>query len=136
MLSHRLYLMMRSTRTMNWVSLLDNAVEQLNSRPMQKLKGLSPNSFNSVFDDVKLQRPNEACEGQLNLENPTVSTMEGNQKDYKMSGNKFQLNSYVYCTRKKSNAFSKSFDLKVKHWTHSKFPFRLFQYFLGKFNAK
>jgi len=106
--------MMRSTRTLNWVSLLDTAVEQLNSRPIQKLNGLSPNDFNSVFDDVKLQRSNEACEGQLNLQNPTVSTMEANQKDYKMSENKFQQDSYVYISRrKKSNAFSKSFDLKV-----------------------
>jgi hypothetical protein len=110
--------MMRSTKTINWVNLLDTAVEQLNSRPMKKLNGLSPNDFNSVFDDVKLQRSNEACEGQLNLQNPTVSTMEANQKDYQMSGNKYQLNSFVYTSRKKSKAFSKSFDLKVKHWPH------------------
>ena len=106
--------MMRSLRTTDWVSLLDNAVEQLNSRPMKKLNGLSPNDFNSIFDDVKLERSNEYCEGQVNLENPTVSTMEANQKDYKMSGSKYQLDSYVYVTRKKANAFTKSFDLKVK----------------------
>jgi len=109
---------MRSMRTTNWVSLLDDVLNQLNNRQMTKLNGLSPNDFNSVFDDVKLQRSNEACEGQLNLEQPTVSTMEANQKDYEMSGNKFQLNSFVYVTKKKSNAFSKSFDVKasLKLW--------------------
>lgn len=105
--------MMRSLRTMNWVSLLDDVVNQLNNRPMKKLNGLCPNDFNSVFDDVKLQRNNEACEGQVNLEKPSVSTMEANKKDYEMSGNKFQLNSFIYVTKKKANAFSKSFDLKV-----------------------
>lgn len=106
--------MMRSMRTANWVSLLDDVLNQLNNRQMKKLNGLRPNDFNSVFDDVKLQKNNEACEGQLNLEQPSVSTMEANQKDYQMSGNKFQLNSFVYVTKKNKNTFSKSFDLKVK----------------------
>lgn len=107
--------MMRSMRTANWVSLLDDVLNQLNNRQMKKLNNLRPNDFNSVFDDVKLQQNNKACEGQLNLEQPSVSTMEANQKDYQMSGNKFQLNSFVYVTKKNKNAFSKSFDLKVKH---------------------
>jgi hypothetical protein len=92
--------MMQSMRTANWVSLLDDVLNQLNNRQMKKLNGLRPNDFNSVFDDVKLQRNNEACEGQVNLEEPSVSTMEANQKDYQMSGNKFQLNSFVYVTKK------------------------------------
>lgn len=107
--------MMQSMRTANWVSLLDDVINQLNNRQMKKLNGLRPNDFNSVFDDVKLQRSNEACEGQLDLEKPSVSTMIANQKDYEMSGNKFQLNSFVYVNKKKSNAFSKSFDPKVKY---------------------
>lgn len=114
--------MMRSMRTANWVSLLDDVLNQLNNRQMKKLNGLRPNDFNSVFDDVKLQKNNEACEGQLNLEQPSVSTMEANQKDYQMSGNKFQLNSFVYVTKKNKNTFSKSFDLKVKDWKFLKLP--------------
>jgi len=100
-------------RTLNWVSLMEDVLNQLNSRKMKKLNGLSPNDFNSIFDDVKLQRSEEACEGQLNLNQPSVSTMEANQKDYEMGGNKYQLNSFVYANKKKANAFSKSFDLKV-----------------------
>lgn len=112
-MKRRLYFTMRSMRTSNWVSLLDNVVNQLNNRPMAKLNGLRPIDFQSVYDDVKLPRTNEACDGQVNLNKPSASTMQANQKDYEMSGNKFQLNSFVYVTRKKTNAFSKSFDLKV-----------------------
>ena len=95
-------------------SLLDDAVKQLNARPLAKLNGLSPSDFNTVFDDVKLQEPNMACDGQVNQVNPSSSTMVSNEKDFQMSQNKYKVDSFVYVTQKKKHIFSKSFEAKVK----------------------
>jgi hypothetical protein len=104
--------MMRSLRRRDWNNLLPLAVEQLNSRPMKKLNGLSPNSFNSVWDDPKLEANAESCPSP-DPNRPDAAGQTSNQRDYETSSNQYQIDSFVYVTPAKQKAFAKSFELKV-----------------------
>jgi hypothetical protein len=63
LVKRKLYYLMRSQKTMDWVSLLPTAVKLLNARPVKKIGNLSPNAINSMIDDVKVEKAKEElCE--------------------------------------------------------------------------
>ena len=55
LLKSKLYKMMRYYRTFNWVKLLPDAVNLLNSQPLHRNGGIPANEVNSFIDDVKLR---------------------------------------------------------------------------------
>lgn len=103
----RLYLAMISLRTNNWPSLIQDCVNQLNSRPLQRLHGLAPKNFNSPLDDVKLE----------GLKTPSTEdnaeTYRANQMAYEENSNELQVNTMVYADKKNTSTFAKSFNPKV-----------------------
>ena len=116
LVKRKLFYMMNTTNNRNWPELLDVVLQQLNGRPMKKLNGLSPDSFNSVWDDPKLLSNEKACPSP-NPNRPDASAQIANQQDYETGSNQYQVDSFVYVTPAKTKAFSKSFVLKVKFAT-------------------
>lgn len=51
--------MMRSYNTKNWVSLLDDALNQLNSRRMTRNGGIPPKEINSYLQDPVIRKARE-----------------------------------------------------------------------------
>jgi len=113
LLKRKLYFMMNTLNDRNWPNLLDAALKQLNSRPMKKLHGLSPDAFNSVWDDPKLLGDDKKPCPSPNPNRPDTSTQVANQHDYETGSNQYQVDSFVYVTPSKTKTFSKSFTLKV-----------------------
>jgi hypothetical protein len=63
LVKRKLYYLMRSEKTMDWISLLPTAVKLLNARPVKKIGNLSPDAINSMIDDVKVEKAKQAlCE--------------------------------------------------------------------------
>lgn len=108
--------MCRTLHTNNWPSLIDDAVMQLNSRPLKRLNGLAPKDFNSPWDDYKLQeaRSNNADSSQpsTSQSRPNVSQQIQNQTNYESNKKLLQVGQYVYVDYKQKS-FSKSFEPKV-----------------------
>ena len=113
LVKRKLFFVMNTTNDRNWPELLDVVIRQLNGRPMKKLHGLSPDSFNSVWDDPKLLGDEKPCPSS-NPNRPDTSTQVANQKEYETGSNQYQVDSFVYVTPAKTKAFLKSFVLKVK----------------------
>jgi hypothetical protein len=110
----KIFLMEKTLHTNDWPSLLPKAVFQLNSRPLKRLNGLSPNDLLSQWDDYKVQQaastyaktnPNQTANSQLN---PDLNQQLANQKAYESNPKEFQVNSYVYVDYK-PKSFAKSF---------------------------
>lgn len=115
-LKKKIFLMCRTLHTNNWPSLIDDAVMQLNSRPLKRLNGLAPKDFNSPWDDYKLQeaRSNNADSSQpsTSQSRPNVSQQIQNQTNYESNKKLLQVGQYVYVDYKQKS-FSKSFEPKV-----------------------
>jgi hypothetical protein len=63
LVKRKLYFLMRSEKTRDWVSLLANAVKLLNARPVKKIGNLAPQDINTMLDDVKVEKAlEESCE--------------------------------------------------------------------------
>jgi len=105
-LKKRLYLAMATLHTSNWPSLIQDCVNQLNSRPLQRLNGLAPKEFNSPIDDVKL-------EGLKTQPVQDASTFRANQQMYEQDTKGFQVGDMVYADKKSTSTFAKSFNPKV-----------------------
>ncbi len=97
---------MATLHTNNWPSLIQDCVNQLNSRPLQRLNGLAPKDFNSPFDDVKLEGIKD--QGMADAE-----TFKTNQQAYEADSNQLQVNDTVYADKKSTSTFAKSFNPKV-----------------------
>lgn len=110
LVKRKLYLLMKSEKSDNWVKLLPIAVNLLNKRPLKKIGNLAPGSVNSMLDDIKVreaQRDN--CVPVYEEENYKVQN-ELQQSYEKSSG--FQVNDFVYLDYKEKT-FAKSFNAKL-----------------------
>jgi hypothetical protein len=99
--------MMQAAHNNAWPDFLPKAVEQLNSRPLKRLNGLSPKDFNSPFDDVKLD-PNSMAE-----RIPSIDQQTQNQSNYESNSKQLQLGQFVYVDRKPKSVLEKSYTPKV-----------------------
>jgi len=97
---------MATLRTNNWPGLIPDCVNQLNSRPLERLKGLAPKDFNSPLDDVKL-------EGLRDPSDNTAENFKANQKAYEQDSSQFQVSDMVYADKKSTSTFAKSINPKV-----------------------
>lgn len=103
---------MRALHTNDWPSLIPNALNQLNSRPLKKLNGLAPKDFNTPFDDVKLEHGSSANDPQASSSN-SVQVARANQRAYEENTKELQVGDMVYADKKPASTFAKSFAPKV-----------------------
>lgn len=111
---------MATLRTNNWPSLIQDCVNQLNSRPLQRLHGLAPKDFNSPLDDVKL-------EGLKEPSDDDAEKFKANQESYEKDSSQFQVSDMVYADKKPTSTFAKSFNPKV--------PMKFSKHELGSFHS-
>jgi hypothetical protein len=112
LVKRKLYLLMRSQKTLDWVKLLPTAVTLLNARHVKKIGNLAPAEIHSMLDDVKVQKALQ-LECKEPESGPSLLEQSQNQAEYAKTG-KIQVGSFVYLD-KKEKSFSKSFDYKVRH---------------------
>lgn len=110
LVKRKLYLLMRSERTDNWVKLLPIAVNLLNQRPLKKIGNLGPGSINSMLDDIKVREAQkDNCVPVY--DEPNYKIQNEAQKNYEKSQG-MQVNNFVYLDYKEKT-FAKSFDPKL-----------------------
>jgi hypothetical protein len=110
LVKRKLYLLMRSQKTSNWVNLLPTAVTLLNARHVQKIGNLAPSDISSMFDDVKVKNAQmENCD--IQEPGPSLKEQTSNQERYMKTG-QLKPGDFVFLD-KKEKSFSKSFDYKV-----------------------
>jgi len=110
LVKRKLYMIMRSENSKNWVKYLPVAVKLLNERPVKRIGNLAPASINSMFDDVKV-REAQKLQKQIGPEEPTWREQNTLQAKYEKSPG-FQKDDFVYLDYKEKT-FAKSFDLKI-----------------------
>ena len=110
LVKRKLYMIMRSEKSKNWVKYLAVAVKLLNERPLQKIGNLAPGSVNSIFDDEKVRQAVKA-QNVLKIEEPTWREQNRLQEEYEKS-NGLQKNDFVYLDYKEKT-FAKSFHIKI-----------------------
>ena len=116
LVKRKLYMIMRSEKSKNWVKYLPIAVKLLNERPVQKIGNLAPITINSMFDDQKVRTAVKA-QNVPKVEEPTWREQNQLQAEYEKSSG-FQKNDFVYLDYKEKT-FAKSFDLKISIWGSS-----------------
>ena len=102
--------MMRYYRTANWVRLLPEAVNLINSQPMDRNGGIPPNQINSFFDDVKLREAR--LQHHVNFPEPNRKSEKEEEEINQSSNSDLKIGAYVYL-EKEAKTFQKSFELKV-----------------------
>lgn len=110
LVKRKLYLLMRSEKTENWVKLLPIAVNLLNQRPLKKIGNLAPGSINSMLDDVKVREAQKDNCIKV-YEEPNYKIQNEAQESYEKTAG-FQINDFVYLDYKEKT-FAKSFDQKL-----------------------
>lgn len=111
LVKRKLYLIMRSERSKNWVKYLPIAVDLLNQRPLKRNGNVAPGSINSMFDDFKVREARK----KHNVEVPKELNFHQQnklQENYEKSKNNFQVDDFVYLDYKE-DTFAKSFNLKI-----------------------
>lgn len=104
----KLYMMMNTYNTKNWVNLLPDAVKQLNSRPLARNNGVAPEAFESLYDDV-LKNDNNSL--------PKIrKSIENKGDDQSSSSTAFEVNDYVYLDKKRK-LLEKSFGPQVESFS-------------------
>jgi len=110
LVKRKLYLLMRSEKTQNWVKLLPIAVGLLNKRPLKRIGNLAPGSINTMMDDIKVREAQqETCQPVYVEQN--YKDQNKLQAEYEQSKN-YQVNDFVYLDYKEKT-FSKSFNPKL-----------------------
>jgi hypothetical protein len=110
LVKRKLYMIMRSENSKNWVKYLPVAVKLLNERPVKRIGNLAPASINSMFDDVKV-REAQKLQKQIGPEEPTWREQNTLQAKYEKSPG-FQKDDFVYLDYKE-DTFAKSFNPKI-----------------------
>jgi hypothetical protein len=111
LVKRKLYLIMRSENSKNWVKYLPIAVSLLNNRPVKRIGNLAPASINSMFDDIRVREAVKS-QGTAEPEEPTWRQQNELQTNYEHQSTGFQKNDFVYLDYKEKT-FSKSFDEKI-----------------------
>lgn len=111
LVKRKLYLIMRSERSQNWVKYLPYAVSLLNKRPLKRNGRLPPGEVNSFFDDIKVREAREKNNIQI-PEELNYHEQNKQQSNYEKSKGNFQVNDFVYLDYKE-DTFAKSFNLKI-----------------------
>jgi len=111
LVKRKLYLIMRSEKSQNWVKYLPIAVNLLNQKPLKRNGNVAPGAVNTIFDDAKIREAREKNHIKVPEE---LNYHEQNQlqANYEKSKGNFQVNDFVYLDYKE-DTFAKSFNLKI-----------------------
>lgn len=107
----KLYKMMRYYKTKDWVKLLPDAVNLLNSRPMTRNGGIPPSEINSSLQDPLLRQAR--LDHNVKFPEPNRSDEIQNEEDFNKTQQPIIVGSYVFLDRK-PKTFDKSFELQVR----------------------
>ena len=112
LIKKRLYMMMRSKVSSDWVHFLPLVVDALNNKPIKALGYRSPSEINSEWDDFKV-RQSQKDEKVKVYHEPNWKTQNKNQENYLKNKRKhLQPGAFVYVD-KKVGIFNKSFFAQV-----------------------
>jgi len=114
----KLYMLLRSELSHNWVEYISVVVTGLNATPLKKLGGLTPNSIHNEASTVFVEKAKKNANGHR-LPQPTYKDKEKNQQNY--SGD-LKVGDFVYLDFKE-NVFDKSFDVSVCYLKFEKTQF-------------
>jgi len=112
LLKRKLYLILRSEKSLNWPKFLPIAVGLLNQKPMKRLGNLSPGSVNTLLDDVSVRQAQEQNCVPV-YQQPSFQDQNLAQKNYQNTSG-LQINDFVYLDYKEKT-FAKSFDTKISN---------------------
>lgn len=102
--------MMRAYNTKDWVSLLKDALNQLNSRPMTRNGGIPPNEINSYLQDPILRSARER--NQITVPEANREQEIKSEENFQNSKQELHVGTYVFLDHK-PKVFDKSFSLQV-----------------------
>jgi len=114
LIKRKLYMLLRSELSKNWVENLQQVCDGLNNTPLKRLGWLTPNSIHSELDSVKVN----AARKEANIsvyKDPSYKEQFDNQNSYKGD---LSENDFVYLDFQEK-LFDKSFDVSVSLF-HSK----------------
>lgn len=111
LIKRKLFLLLRSETSDDWVANLPHVVSLLNKRHIQSLGNVPPEEIRSELDDVKI-RSALAAEGKPIITTPNWKQQNLNQEKYEKSKNPFQVGQFVYVD-KKVETFDKSYYSQV-----------------------
>lgn len=112
-LKRRLYMMLRSELSKNWIHYLPIVTNSLNNSPLESLGFLKPSDIRTEADSVKVDEalrkngisPKESL--------PTFQEQNENQKNYEQNKKNLQTGMYCYLSFDEK-LFDKSFDIAVR----------------------
>ena len=112
LIKRKLYMMMRSELSKNWLKYLPITVDSLNSRHIKSLGWVQPKEINSFLDDVKIRHAQEQnCI--VPFEEPNYKEQNQSQTDYLNDPKSaLKIGDYVYLDFKQS-AFDRGYDTQV-----------------------
>jgi hypothetical protein len=106
LVKRKLYFLMRSQKTKDWVNLLPTAVKLLNARPVKKIGNLAPQDIKSMLDDVKVQsaleescqepKPGPSLEEQVNIPKHVLPYIQYSTVFVVLNDIKYVYNSHFY----------------------------------------
>ena len=91
----RLYMMLRSQLSQNWVKFIKIIVHQYNETPLQKLGFLKPNDIKSEADSVSVEY-NKRQFGVTTYNQPNFETQIQNEETFKTKKNRLQVGDFCY----------------------------------------
>jgi len=107
----KLYKLMRHYKTKDWVKLLPDAVNLLNSQGMERNGFVPANEINSFLDDPILRKAR--LEHHIEFPQPNRESEKTQEERHQMLNHDFKVGAYVYLD-KKPKVFDKSFTLQVR----------------------
>jgi len=110
LVKRKLYMLLRSELSKDWVANFQNVCDSLNNTPQKKLGWLTPNSVHNEADSVKVQLARKKNKIKV-YEEPTYIEQFKNQATY---NGDLKVGDYVYLDFDEKS-FDKSFDVSVKH---------------------
>jgi hypothetical protein len=108
----KLYLLLRSKLSKDWVKYLPIVVQSYNETPLKKLGFLKPNDIRSEFDSIIVDIKKKEKKIPVYKE-PNVAIQLQNQQKHETDKTKLQVGDYVYVNFNEK-LFDKSFDVQVK----------------------
>lgn len=111
-IKRRLYRLLRTKVTNDWVEYLPGIVRHYNATPKYSIGNVRPVDITSPEDDPKIDAALKR-EGRL-YKPPSREQMLANQRAYEKDEKKLQVGQYVYVDFKEHPFFSKAYDLKRK----------------------
>ena len=111
LLKRKLYMILRSKLSKDWIHYLPIVTEAFNNTPLKKLGFLKPSDIQSEADTIKVENALKS-HGLKPIELPTFQEQNKNQQTYEAKAKNIQVNTYCYLDFGE-NVFDKAYDVSV-----------------------